>query len=438
MILLITSQLAASELLNGRISAIDKVFTNNEPVILNTFPVNLSMLFWEDDLAMQTEMLNIIGNSSTGFMINPYGGHFVSSHLFGALKWYMYAYRYIEVYAPHAGTSTGDLVILNGTIDNNHGNDVVTNVGITLDIGNDCYLDFAHLNLLKTVFDEQENTGSYDFEEGELIGYTPGPNGLDFIYYTTEAFIPICPYYALSSSLQEEFEYYYDLQYQRFIASGRYPESNIDNGNSCRINNTAWGEWQHNSSKFNPWFENENDTTRYHQSVITFLHRNSTNPETYWRNPINGIDNLTSDVIGLFTDNHHAESLGDYIKAGNCIVEQISGDALAGIFEFRVIIYSDWVTSFYVLYEVEALEETYEDDILTVEYFDTLLDAEAGFTLNNISYTRYLHGWESYEPYIEPTTEPTNVSGYSIFLGQTILIVSIGVLIYIQKKKKNE
>jgi len=214
---MITSQIAVSEFVNGSIEPINHELTTNSLVVLDTFPVDLDLLFWEDDLSIRAQYLNMIGNSSFGWMVTPWGGHYVSNHIEGADKFYLYAYRHIEVYAPADGSfmEAGGLVILNGTIDNFHGIDVITDVRLSIDIGEDCAIVFDHLDLLKSINDEINNTNSYDFVEGELIGYTPGDNALDFVYYQGKGFRSICPYNALSVSLQTQFANYFDMQYQR-------------------------------------------------------------------------------------------------------------------------------------------------------------------------------------------------------------------------------
>ncbi|MHA1156727.1 MAG: hypothetical protein ACTSQK_11525, partial [Candidatus Heimdallarchaeota archaeon] len=186
-------------------------------------------------------------------------------------------------------------------------------------------------------------------------------------------------------------------------------------------------------SELENWF-------RYTPGFCAFLHRNFTNPETFYKNPVDSNYNLTPEIIGLFSDNHGAEEIGDYNATGQCIVERISGNDINGIFEYRVFGYSDWGssnTTIYAKYEIVTNNAIGSDDELTIEYYDSLLDAEAGFTANNISYTRFVPNWDLYEaPEPEPET-PTSTagSGFSFLFGQTILIVSFAVLIIIQKKK---
>ncbi|MCE7746389.1 MAG: hypothetical protein GPJ52_14770 [Candidatus Heimdallarchaeota archaeon] len=443
-LLIITSQIAVSEFVNGSIEPINHELTTNSLVVLDTFPVDLDLLFWEDDLAIRAHYLNMIGNSSFGWMVTPWGGHYVSNHIEGADKFYLYAYRHIEVYAPADGSfmEAGGLVILNGTIDNFHGNDVITDVRLSMDIGEDCALVIDHLDLLKSINDEINNTNSYDFVEGEFIGYTPGDYALDFTYYQGKGFRSICPYNALSVSLQTQFANYFDMQYQRAKICGIFPESNIENDYNIGINNTAWGVWEYKNSKYGSTINQTEDWGEYEPSVIAFMQRNFTNPETFYRNPINTIYNLTEDIVGLVTDNHAGKDIGDYNSIGQCLIKQESGYELEGIFEFRTYGYSDWGssnTTIYARYEVIENETNFGfDDELIIEYYDNLISAEAGFTADNFSYIRHIPQWDSYIEPAEETPTPTIVSGYSRFLGQTILIVSFVVLICVQKKKKIE
>ena len=68
--------------------------TNPDYVLLETFPIDLDLLFWEDQPSEQAARLNNIGNGTWGWMLTPWGGHFISSHFEGADKWYFYCDRH--------------------------------------------------------------------------------------------------------------------------------------------------------------------------------------------------------------------------------------------------------------------------------------------------------------------------------------------------------
>ncbi|NHJ84729.1 MAG: hypothetical protein FK734_04660, partial [Asgard group archaeon] len=216
---------------------IGEYFSDGNFVTLTTFPVDIDRLFWAENASMQALYLNNIGNYSYGWMLTPWGSHFVSRHTEGADKWYFRGERYLQVRAPADGSvlrySTNQIL----TYDWVNGSEVLVDAAIYIDIGNDCSICFGHISLLKSIYDAIILTGDYSFTEGEVIGYTTDFGGLDFLYYYKG--FSICPYPALSSSLQETVSYYFNLQYQRAKLNGVYPTSKLCNRFNIHINDTV-------------------------------------------------------------------------------------------------------------------------------------------------------------------------------------------------------
>ena len=399
-------------------------------VTLNTFPVDLDLLFWSDNLTIRNQNLNALGNNSYGWMLTPWGGHFISGHHEGADKWYLYADRYLEVRASHDGQFQSNPWIGNGSIIQIEGNDVVVDLGVGIDIGQDCSLGFGHIYLLESIFNEIQATDTYYCTEGELIGYTPGEWALDFHYYYGENYESICPYPALSTNLQVKLGHYYTLQYERAKISGVHPESHICVPTDISIENTAWGVWQYQSGPYNSYYEGLTDIGLYEPSFITFFRRDLTNPETFHKDPKDKLKNLTEDTIGLFKDGQHATDIPEYPSIGECLVESIQGNSTDGIFELITNWLSDWGpgnSSIFTKVSINKGQVGYEDDILTIEYFDNLIDAQLGFTGNNITYKRFLPYWAD--------STSTNETGYKQIIF-TILGLGVFIVFTIIRKRK--
>lgn len=396
-------------------------------VTLTTFPVDLDLLFWSDNLTIRNQHLNALGNGSWGWILTPWGGHFISGHHEGADKWYLYANRYLEVRAPHDGQFQPEPQIGNGSIIQIKGNDVVVDLGVDIQIGQDCSVGFGHIFLLESIFTEIQTTGSYSCVEGELLGYTPGMWALDFYYYYGESYESICPYPALSLDLQNQVDYYFSLQYERAKIGGVYPESDLCVPLDIGIENTVWGVWRYQTGPYDSYYENLDHFGRYELSFITFLSRDLTNLETFYKDPKDGSTNLTAATIGLFKDGQSATEIPGYLSIGECLVEQVQGNYTEGILKLVTHWSSDWEpsnTSLYAKIRINKGQEGYRDDLLTIEYFANLLDAQAGFTQNNLTYKRFFPYWDSYAPSSQKFTIPF----YQFFSGSICVIIAFVII----------
>ena len=83
----------------SNVNTIETSGCENDLVTLDTFPIDLDLLFWEDNTTVQEQRLENIRNGNQDFMITPYGAHFIASHVEGVNKWYLSSTRFLEVYA---------------------------------------------------------------------------------------------------------------------------------------------------------------------------------------------------------------------------------------------------------------------------------------------------------------------------------------------------
>jgi hypothetical protein len=356
--------------------------------VIETFPVDLNLLFWSDNITIRNQTLDSLASGGFGWILTPWGGHFISGHVEGADKWYLYAARRIEVRTPLAGTLE-DLKIADGTVFDVNGTAVVKDVGLNIDLGNDYYIQFGHLDILKNISDIIDSTDSYSFSENEFVGYTPDPWALDF--YFSYKHCNICPYPYLSPELQSNLTEFYNLQYHRAKIGGTHPESNLCNNMSIEIENTIWSVWWYDHGPFDSYFNAVEWNMGFDASPLTLLNRNFTNPETFHKDPRNHSESLSEDVIGVFSDGI-GQDIPEYTKIGASLIELVEGNHTTGILKLMPYENEEWgwnVTA-YARFCVIQQNQDMEDDLLTIEYFPSLPAAQSGFTEDNITYTRYI------------------------------------------------
>jgi hypothetical protein len=399
-------------------------------VELDTFPVDLNLLFWEDQPLIQAENLNLIGNGSHGWMLTPWGGHFISNHFEGADKWYFYCGRPLEIIAPIEG-KVKNYRINDGTPSEILGNDVITDVRLEINIGDGFSIRFEHLTILSTLHEEVKD-GHYTFTKGELLGYPTvwGPDLVTIDFHYLYKGKNICPYPAFSPEIQAEILEKFNMQYERAKIGGAFPESRLCNPYDIYLPNTIWGVWEYKSGPFDSILNSER-VFGFQPGGFTLLNRNLTNPETFWRDPINMSQNLSAQVIGIFRDGT-GDSVPGYSKIGNSIVEQAEGDEHQGILKLTTIDTWDWGsnTTLFMRYALELNREKLKDDELRIEYFDNLLDAQTGFTPEGeIYYLRFLGylTWGDIQLYV--------ILG-AVGLGLTLIGLTLLIVIRIRRKRK--
>ncbi len=405
-------------------------------VILNHFPVDMNLLFYQDNATMLNEVLEGIENIAGILPLTPFGGFFLSNHIEGADKWYFDSYRQLEVFCPHEGT-VESLDDGEGGVDIVDSNEVVTDVVLNIDIGGNCEILYGHLTILKSIYDEITSSGGYSFSANEHIGYqtynsTTGISILDF-YYITEIG-GVCPYNAFNLSLQTDLSALYDLQYQSMKKSGLYPQSTICNNMDIDIASTIWGVWKYNTGPFDDYADGDLTLGLYAFDIHTFFNRQFANPETYWRDYRDQDTNLTSDIIGIFGDNSGASDIPGYNRTYISHVKLYDGTYELGILEICTWDASDWSptnTTLYVKFEVSSDLAGYIDDELIIEFFQTTSQAEGSFTDLNRTYIRYDVLPE------EPTTSgDVNLSIFSLVIGIVPIAIILQV-IYKRRKRSN-
>jgi len=403
--------------------------TDLELTTFDTFPVDLDLLFWEDQPTVQAARLNDIGNGTWGWMLTPWGGHFISSHFEGADKWYFYCDRPLEMVAPASG-KLSNYKVNNGTTAMINGTEVIVDVRLGINIGTNCEVEFQHLTIPVTLHDEVKDN-RHDFIEGDLLGYptewSPDFWTIDFHYlYKDEN---ICPYPGLSPALQDEITTLYNLQYERAKQAGVYPESKLCNDYDITVEDTIWGVWEYTDGALNDQLLKQ-AVRLFGQAAggITLLSRDLTNPETFWRNMNHPTENMTSDFVGMFVDGHSNPTSG-YAQVGESMVKLVDGNNAEGILELITVSYGDWGhdTSVFARFSLDTQGNGLSDDELTIEYFNSLLDAQAGFTEDLLVYQRFFGQFTSRDMILYISLGSA---------GLALVIIIIVVVLVVRKKKK--
>jgi hypothetical protein len=331
--------------------------------------------------------------------------------------------------------ATGELSnyqVNDGTTAMINGSEVIVDVRLGIKIGPNCEVEFQHLTIPVSLHDEVKDN-RHSFTEGDLLGYptewSPGFWTIDFHYkYKDEN---VCPYPGLSPDLQEKVTTYYNLQYERAKQAGIYPESQLCNEFDITVAESLWGVWEYVDGPLNNQLLREADRL-FGQAAggITLLSRELANPETFWRNRNHPSENMTSDFVGLFEDGHSNPTSG-YSKIGESMVKLVEGDAVQGILELITVYHYDWGfdTSVFAKYSVDLRGSGVSDDRLTIEYFSSLLEAQAGFTEESLVYQRFTG-------FLSKGDAILYISLGSA--GALVVIISIIVTVVVVRKKKTE
>ncbi|MCK5046251.1 MAG: hypothetical protein KAS22_06705, partial [Candidatus Heimdallarchaeota archaeon] len=255
----------------------------------------------------------------------------------------------------------------------------------------DCAIVLAHISILESLHNEFQVNPNYRFIKDQFLGFTEshsGPDGLEFYY--------LCKYYmvyplpAFPQEYQDKITNYFNLQVERAEISGIWPETEMYYPLDKAEANTLWGIWRYDNGPYDSYYE----TTRFDDlrgSILTLYNRERTNPSTFHKDPANMSKDLSDDVIGILQD-YNGDEPAQYDVKGFTLLEQVEGDLTNGILELRSLWKGENYTDeyFYARFTMDLKKENIEDDLLSIEYFNTLIEAQAGFTGNEITYRRLI------------------------------------------------
>ena len=404
--------------------------------LIDDLPIDLDTLFSLDNFTEFEIMLDKIEAYTDFWPIRPYGTFFGHGHIEGLPRMDLNPHSlHTEIHAP---VNFGYVSHLsqNGTVDMINGLECVLDCGLVVDIGNECWLSFGHVDMLKTVWDEMETTGNLSLAKGELFGFTQTVYSysiVDFSYYYRGILIP--PHYAFTPKLQGKVDVLYNFLYERAKLNGLYPRAKMINDMFIHKDDEFWGNWQYKTGPYDSYLE-EGEWSGHHDfGLYTFLNREFTTQETYWKNRYNTNHNLTDDLLGFGGNIYSTAITPGYYAVGTGHILLVEGDNTSGIMELRHQ-YDSSTLSDYGKFEIIVNSSNILGDELQIEFFPTLGEAQSGFTANVSTYERiYTPTIDDIELPPPPTTTPPSTNEGIIFIFPTIFSAII-ISIITRKKKK--
>ena len=425
------------------------------------FPVDLGELFYQRD--MNNPYYNYIVNEicknqgSVHALLTPFAFFESGEHVEGRGKWYISCWegdpqgdwwgsghpRYFEVRMPAPGTLyKGGVLFMGGEANilpllstnipesiimevNGNQVEVYDDSQIFVDMGEGVILDFTHFYLLSTIVDQLLAQGKVELNEGDLVGYTGVPYALDFRIQDTNnnngisvnpnfmlnLFTPPLGYF--TPELQQEIRNYFygedtpelDSLYEAWKENGMVEFSRLDNSLNINIDGTVWGLWIYQSGfTGNAQLTEEEKQVIFlpsiNRGIIALVNLAKTNPETFYRLRPGG-EPFPDNFVGIYADYfENNEGANAYRQTfGDCYLLRMEGDDQTGIFLLRDKETGDTIK--YLRYQlIENNPEDRFDDQLKLEWFDTLAEAQGGFTNNYFLYIKDPALW----PYYRETT----------------------------------
>lgn len=326
--------------------------------------------------------------------------------------------------------------IENETKVNYNGFDMIAAVRPFIEIGKDCAIVFDHMAILESLHNEFQINPNYKFIKDQFIGYTEkheGPEGLNFYYmYKYEMVYPLPVF---PQEYQDKITNYFAMQVERAEIAGVYPETEMYYPLDKAEANSLWGIWRYDSGPYDSYYEN----TRFDDlrgSILTLYNRDWTNPATFHKDPMNMSKDLSDDVIGLLFD-YGGEEPADYIQKGYTFIEQIEGDLTQGVLKLHCLWYGDYFNeTIYARFSMDLKKDEIDDDLLSIEYFNTLIEAQTGFTGNEITYRRLIR--EARSPWNYIVYQQLIYVGVGGVVLIVVVITSIILIVKYRRKKKNQ
>ncbi|NHJ46560.1 MAG: hypothetical protein FK733_02115 [Asgard group archaeon] len=402
-------------------------------------PADLDTIFWADNLTMQKYRLNEVGNGSAMWNLRPWGGCYVGSHYEGTDKWYLSPERYFTVNTPAAGR-LADYQVRNGTKTTYNGSNLIADVCVAIDIGQKCAIRIDHLDILESLHNEFQQNNAYRFTKDQFLGFphdwgtAGGTQGIDFYYYIN--YRSVFPLPAFPEDYQQRIIDYYSAIYEKTKLAGTYPESKMYYNLDKHIPGTLWGVWLYDTGSIDACIiPTDQDASEGY--FLTLLSRDFTTAETFHKNPINVTQDLPASVVGLFCDGI-SSGCSDYDIKGWSLIDLVDGLEGGGILNLRTFTTGELGFN-HTLYAKFSLDEpnldNHMDDILYIEYFDTLLEAQGDFTENKLTYRRFQHEYYPWQHIIMRNIILVVVSGFIIIAA---IITTITIVVIKRKKKKTQ
>jgi len=382
-------------------------------VLLNQFPVSLDLLFWKDNPAERNKILDSIKKGGTPFLV-PYPNHFHLTHAPAAKKWYLYNNRQVPLSLPVDSYLVLDQWNLDQTtfID---GTEVYPDLSINLYLNYYIHFNLGHLWVKKSLIDELLTAKEINvfgikrkailIPANTLLGYTPDPKtkiyAWDFMVIDEhESNYPLeeipsyayeyaaNPFFYFTESARNEISSYYQDQYHAMQESGLHLESSLTRTYNINEEGTLFGTWFYrrgpfilNNAHHEPfWY-------RFDGSILNIINIDTTDRETFYKDKNTG-EIFGKDIIGVYGDADYL-NVENYKLIGGRYLYLIEGNTFQGIVKLTEFFSNLRTGPIYMKFLLEPSKTSIYNDLLHVEYFNTLDEAKGSFTSNKITYIRF-------------------------------------------------
>jgi hypothetical protein len=212
-----------------------------------------------------------------------------------------------------------------------------------------------------------------------------------FNYQTTVDYASVLheanPFFYFTPEVQSQIMTYYQGQYDAMKLSGLYVEGALNRSYDINEANSIFGTWFYHSGFFVL-------NSSHHQygwyafdgAVLDILNVNKTDSQTFYKDKNIG-SNFNNSMIGVYYDAQYIHVTG-YGPIGGKYMYFIQGDFSQGIVSLSNFFTNTRPGPIFMKYQVIQSGTSMFNDVLRVEYFNSLGAAQGSFTLSNLTYTR--------------------------------------------------
>lgn len=381
------------------------VLPKYEKVLLTEFPIPLNKFFKDDLPAQKTSKLSGIQAGQTEAwlpFIDPYPNYWHKDHYPGTLKWYMYADRYLPL-----SLSIDSYLVVDDIMDNINvtinGSTVMKNLCVSLYLNYYIRIGLDHMCLNESVYNQwlvAPEVGIFGADPPKKglylpadtnFGFTHDNYALDLIIYDSHNQTEFKdypyeldqmknPYFYFTEAMQNEIDAYYQDQLDAMHLSGEYIQGYLNHSYDIHDNATLSGTWWYKDGPFDL-----NET--HHQMgwysfdgcILNLLNINKTDPYTF--------HGYSGDPIGMYVDADYCANVEGYDRKGiRYMYHEEGNNKTQGI--LRAELFPGGGGDTWIRYRLIQGNQSITDDLLWIEYFDTLVGAQGGFTSNRFIYER--------------------------------------------------
>lgn len=387
-----------------------------EKIEFTDFPIDLDSLFRVGNVTQQNEMKQFL-NESTGqyyFWIVSYPNYFHDCHYPATFKWYLYAEHNSPMHLSEDSYLTIEYYHEDSMEVNINGSVIVTNIRAQLQISPYISVHLDHVAINKSIIDSISSKAV--FGRRVKAAFIPGNttfgfasiaprNAVDFrIIDTSSKNLPgdtkyelwqysKNPFFYFTDEIQSKLLQYYQPYYEIMKSNGHLLGTRLNNTYDINEENTIFGNWYY---KEGPFELNEThhtyEWTSFDAAILTIINYNKTNRETFYQT-VDTEQPFNSSMIGVFGDSE-CFAVDGYQKIGVTYMYLISNNSESNQGIIRLEKYynnNDWGSKKYIYLKYEFQENsavTMDDDVLKVQYFDILTNAQGDFTSDFILYSR--------------------------------------------------